>query len=88
MFNPAHAGEILKQTYLEPLNITTTKAAQMLGVSRKHLSRFINGHVCLSPEFALRLQAFTGKSARAWLTIQNNYDLWKLKDKTFDVVAA
>ena len=59
----------------------------MLGVSRKQLSRFINGHVSVSPEFALRLQAFSGKPARAWLTIQNNYDLWKLKDKTFDVEA-
>lgn len=88
MFNPAHAGEILKPTYLEPLGITIGKASEMLGVSRKHLSRFVNGHVSVTPEFALRLQAFTGKSANAWLNIQNNYDLWLLKDKTFDVVAA
>jgi plasmid maintenance system antidote protein VapI len=47
-----------------------------------------NGHVSVTPEFALCLQAFTGKSANAWLNIQNNYDLWLLKDKTSDVVAA
>lgn len=86
MFNPAHPGEILKTTYLEPLNLSISKAAEMLGVSRKHLSGFVNGHVSLSPEFALRLQAFTGKSAQAWLSLQSNHDLWKLKDKTFDVV--
>lgn len=86
MLNPAHPGEILKSTYLEPLNLSVSKAAEMLGVSRKHLSGFVNGHVSLSPEFALRLQAFTGKSAQAWLSLQSNHDLWKLKDKTFDVV--
>ena len=86
MFNTAHPGEILKSTYLEPLNLSISKAAEMLGVSRKHLSGFVNGHVSLSPEFALRLQAFTGKSAQAWLSLQSNHDLWKLKDKTFDVV--
>jgi len=86
--DPVHPGEIFKQAYLEPLNITTTKAAEMMGVSRKHLSRFINRHVSIGPEFSLRLQAFTGKSANAWLNIQNNYDLWQLKDKKIDVVAA
>ncbi|MCF6299717.1 MAG: HigA family addiction module antitoxin [Proteobacteria bacterium] len=54
----------------------------MFGVSRKHLSRFINGHVSISPEFALRLQTFTDKSANAWLNIQNNYDLYKFNDET------
>lgn len=88
MFNPAHPGEILKSTYLEPLNLSVSKAAEMLGVSRKHLSRVVNGHVSLSPEFALRLQTFTGKSAQAWLSLQSNHDLWKLKDKTLDVVTA
>lgn len=86
MFNPAHPGEILKSTYLEPLNLSVSKASEMLGISRKHLSGFVNGHVSVSPEFALRLQAFTGKSAQAWLSLQSNHDLWKLKDKTFDVV--
>lgn len=88
MLNPAHPGEILKSIYLEPLNLSVSKAAEMLGVSRKHLSGFVNGHVSVSPEFALRLQAFTGKSAQAWLSLQSNHDLWKLKDKTFDVVTA
>ncbi|MFK8012406.1 MAG: HigA family addiction module antitoxin [Marinicellaceae bacterium] len=88
MFNPTHAGEILKETYLVSLDLTIGKASEMLGVSRKHLSRFINGHVSVTAEFALRLQAFTGKSAIAWLNIQNNYDLWLLKDKSFDVEAA
>lgn len=88
MFDPAHPGEILKATYLEPLELTISKAAEMLGVSRKHLSGFVNGHVSVSPEFAMRLQAFTGKTANAWLALQNNYDLAKLKDTQFDVVAA
>ena len=87
MFNPAHPAEILKETYLGPLEISITKAAEMLGVSRKHLSRFINQHVSITPEFALRLEAFTGKSALAWLTLQMNHDLWQLKDIDLDVKA-
>ena len=43
MFNPAHPGEILKELVIESLGITITDAAEHLGVSRKTLSKILNG---------------------------------------------
>ena len=43
MHSPAHPGEILKAMYLEPMGVSITKAADALGVSRKHVSAIVNG---------------------------------------------
>ena len=55
MHNPPHPGEIIRELCLEPLNITVTKAAAALGVSRKTLSAILNGRSGVSAEMAIRL---------------------------------
>ena len=42
MHNPPHPGEILKALCLEPLDLSVTRAAEALGVSRKTLSAILN----------------------------------------------
>ncbi len=76
MFNPPHPGEMLKEDYLIPLNLTVTQTAEALGVSRKNLSEVINGHTGISPEMALRLAKAFDTTARLWLNLQLQYDLW------------
>ena len=44
MKNPPHPGEIIRDLYIEPLELTVTQAAAGLGVSRKTLSMLLNGH--------------------------------------------
>jgi addiction module HigA family antidote len=44
MKNPPHPGEVIRELYLEPLNLTVTAAAKELGVTRKVLSELLNGH--------------------------------------------
>ncbi|AIL64501.1 putative HTH-type transcriptional regulator ybaQ [Rickettsiales bacterium Ac37b] len=80
MFNPPHPGEILKEFYLEPLDLTITKSAEYLGITRKTLSSLINGNSGISPEMALRLsKAFANSNPEYWLNLQQQYDLWKAK---------
>ena len=55
MHSPAHPGEILREMYLKPLNITVTQTAKALGVSRKHVSAIVNGRSPVTPDMALRL---------------------------------
>jgi addiction module HigA family antidote len=55
MHNPAHPGEILRELYLEPLEISITKAAAAMGVMREHVSAIVNGHASVTPEMAARL---------------------------------
>lgn len=76
MHNPPHPGEILKALCLEPLNLTVTRAATSLGVSRKTLSAILNGRAGISPEMAVRLSIAFDTSAESWLNQQLQYDLW------------
>lgn len=77
MYNPAHPGEILKELVIEPLGLTVTDVSERLNVSRKTLSKILNGRGAITPEMAVRLElAFKKPSADHWLRLQNAYDLW------------
>ncbi len=60
-----------------PLNLSVTEAASRLAMSRVALSRVLNGKAAISPELAIRLERAGASSARAWLSMQANYDLWQ-----------
>lgn len=77
MHNPPHPGEILKELCLDPLELSVTRAAQALGVSRKTLSAILNGRAGISSEMAVRLSIAFGTSAESWLNQQTQYDLWQ-----------
>jgi addiction module HigA family antidote len=76
MFNPPHPGEILRQDYLEPLDLSVTAAAQGLGISRKGLSAILNGRTGISPAMAVKLSRAFGTTPELWLNLQSQYDLW------------
>lgn len=79
MHNPPHPSEILQGLWLDPMGISITAAAQALGVSRKTLSKIINGRGALTPEMAVRLAQALGTSPESWLAHQAAYDLWQLR---------
>ena len=76
MHNPPHPGKILRGLCLEPLDLSVTRAAEALGVSRKTLSAILNERAGISPEMAIRLSKAFGTSAESWLNQQVQYDLW------------
>lgn len=78
MHNPPHPGEILQGLWLEPQGISVSEAARALGISRKTLSRIVNGRGSVTPEMALRLSMAFGASAESWLAHQAAFDLWRL----------
>jgi addiction module HigA family antidote len=55
-----HHGEILRDDVLPALGLTVTDAAQALGVTRTAPSRVLNGKAGISPDMALRLEAWLG----------------------------
>lgn len=77
MHNPAHPGRVLKEGW--PTEVSITKAAEQLGVTRAALSRILNGHAAISADMALRLQDWLGVDAQMWLRMQATYDLWQSK---------
>ena len=80
MYNPAHPGEILKELVIEPMGVTITDVSEHLKISRKTLSKVLNGKGSITPEMALRLElAFKKPTADHWLRLQNAYDLWQAR---------
>ena len=75
MKKPPHPGHSIKDACLEPLTLTVTEAATILGVARHTLSRVINGQAGISPDMAIRLEKAFGGSADSWLRMQTAYDL-------------
>ena len=83
MFNPPHPGLTLRDDVLPALGLSVTDAAEQLGVTRAALSRVLNGRAAISPEMALRLEAWLGEenggAARLWLSQQSAYDEWQAR---------
>ncbi len=75
MKKPPHPGRSIKDACLEPLDLTVTEGAAILGVARHTLSRVINGQAGISPDMAIRLEKAFGGSADTWLRMQAVYDL-------------
>ena len=85
IFNPPHPGLTLRYDVLPALGLTVTQAAQQLGVSRITLSRVLHGHAAISPEMAVRIEAWLGKerggNAQIWLAEQAAYDMWQVRQR-------
>ncbi|HEX4808626.1 MAG TPA: HigA family addiction module antitoxin [Bryobacteraceae bacterium] len=75
MKNPAHPGRIVRSACLEPLGLSVTEGAKVLGVSRQTLTKIINGRSGISPEMAIRLSKAFGSTPETWLRMQLAYDL-------------
>jgi len=73
---PAHPGRILKNLYLQPLALSMTNLAEILGISRKTLSEVTHERKAVMPEMALRLSQAFGTTPDLWLNLQKKHDLW------------
>ena len=56
MKNPPHPGHSIKDACLNPVGLSVTEGAEVLGVARHTLSRVINGQAGISPEMAIRME--------------------------------
>lgn len=81
MYNPPHPGEFIKEVYLDELEVSYRKVAEMLGVAASTFNRIINAQSSISPEMALRLSKTLGRSPESWLAMQNNYNLWEARKR-------
>ena len=81
---PIHPGEILREEFLLPMNVSQTKLAEDTGISPAEVEKIINEKTAISPNAALRLSLYFGLSERFWLNLQSRYDLETEKDKVAD----
>ena len=73
---PTHPGEMIREEFIIPLEITQTELASRLGVSFPRLNEIIRGKRGVTPDTALRLERVLRMSAEFWLGLQQDWDLW------------
>jgi len=88
MKNPAHPGGFVKSEIVEPLGLSVTDAARVLGVSRPALSALLHEHVRLSSEMAIRIEKAFGVSMATLLRMQNSYDIAQAREQATDIDVA
>lgn len=72
---PVHPGEILKEEFLNPLELSQNKLAREIRVSPRRISEIINAKRGITADTAMRLGRFFGNSAKFWINLQAAYDL-------------
>ena len=77
---PVHPGEILREEYLVPLNMTASALSKKLGVTASRINEIVKEQRGITPETALRLERCFGGDAQSWMNLQTMYDL-KIAEK-------
>lgn len=72
---PMHPGEVLKELYLDPLEIGAIAFARRLNVPRTRIERLVKGSTGMTPDTALRLAKAFGTTPAYWMNMQINFDM-------------
>lgn len=83
--NPAHPGSFIKHDIIEPLGLSVTAAADVLGVTRATLSTLLNERQSLSPEMALRVEKAFGVAMDTLMRMQNSYDIAQTRKREGEI---
>lgn len=70
-----HPGEILKEEFLIPLEISAYKLSKDIGIPQTRVSEILKGNRRITADTALRLSKYFGNSAKFWLGIQDDFDI-------------
>ena len=85
MARPAHPGQFIRMEVIEPLDLSVTQAAKVLGVARSVLSALLNGRAALSPNMALRIEKAFGPKMDTLLRMQTSYDIAEAREREADI---
>jgi addiction module HigA family antidote len=72
---PIHPGEILREEFLIPLNMSAHALALELKVSAPRINDIVRERRAISPDTALRLARYFGNTPQFWMNLQTSYDL-------------
>ncbi|WP_029620962.1 HigA family addiction module antitoxin [Pseudorhizobium marinum] len=70
-----HPGEILRDLYLLPMDMSPYGLAKKLHVPRTRIERIVAEKTAITPDTALRLARFFRTTPEFWMNLQNSFDL-------------
>ncbi|NJO53520.1 MAG: HigA family addiction module antidote protein [Bacteroidales bacterium] len=71
---PLHPGEVLREDFLKPLNMSEHALAKMLGIPQMRISEILKGRRAITHNTALRLARYFGTPTEFWIGMQATYD--------------
>lgn len=74
---PVHPGEVLREDYLKPLEMTANALAKALHVPASRINDIVLERRGITPDTALRLTRYFGgeeADAQGWINLQATYD--------------
>ncbi len=72
---PVHPGEVLREDYLMPLNMSAHALAKALNVPAPRINDVVRERRGITADTAMRLARYFGGDARSWLNLQSAYEL-------------
>jgi addiction module HigA family antidote len=78
---PTHPGEIIRNEYLDELNMTQQQLADAIGITRVRINEIILGKRSITPDTAFRLAKFFNTTPEFWIGLQTNFDMWNTLQK-------
>ncbi len=72
---PVHPGEVLREDYLVPLDMSANALAKALNVPAPRINDVVRERRGVTADTAMRLARYFGGDARSWLNLQAAYDL-------------
>ena len=79
---PVHPGEILREEYLIPLDLSVNALAHALRVPATRLHEIVKERRSITADTALRLARYFGGDAQSWMNLQSAYELQSVDVKT------
>jgi len=72
---PIHPGEVLREEFLEPLEMSASALARALLVAPNRITALLNEQRAITADTAMRLARYFGTTAEFWMALQQAYDL-------------
>ena len=72
---PVHPGEILRDEFLTPMELSVYRLARALKISRPRLNDIVLGRRGVTTDTALRLGRYFGTTPEFWINLQSRHDL-------------
>jgi addiction module HigA family antidote len=73
--NPVHPGDVLREDFMKPMNLSAYAVAKAIGAAPIAISQICRGKRSVSAEMALKLGRLFNVSPELWIGIQADYDL-------------
>ncbi|MGI4855689.1 MAG: HigA family addiction module antitoxin [Janthinobacterium lividum] len=72
---PLHPGEVLREEFMKPMNITGRALSHALGVTPARVADVVAEKRGITPDTALRLSVYFDTTPEFWMNLQQSYDL-------------